>query len=100
VQMDPIETINPRGDSTFALMLEAQARGHRLDYYVPSSLSLRDNRVSANVAPVTVHDRDKGQHFELGEFAAADLGTYDIVLMRQDPPFDMNYITITHMLER
>ena len=100
VQMDPIETINPRGDSTFALMLEAQARGHRVDYYTPGTLSLRDNRVTANVAPVTVHDREKGQHYELGVFAEADLGSYDIVLMRQDPPFDMNYITLTHLLER
>ena len=100
VQMDPIDTINPRGDSTFALMLEAQARGHRLGYYAPQSLALRDNRVFATVQPVEVFDRDKGQHFALGETEDTDLGAWDVVLMRQDPPFDMNYITLTHLLER
>lgn len=100
VQMDPIASINPAGDSTFAMMLEAQARGHRIDYYVAQSLGLRDNVVSAEVAPITVFDKPKGEHFALGDFARADLSTYDVVLMRQDPPFDMNYITISHILER
>ncbi|MBK8084751.1 MAG: glutathione synthase [Devosia sp.] len=100
VQMDPIASINPTGDSTFAMMLEAQARGHRIDYYVPQTLALRDNRVSANLAPVEVFDRPRGEHYALGEFARADLAGYDVLLMRQDPPFDMNYITLTHMLER
>ena len=100
VQMDPIETINPRGDSTFALMLEAQARGHMVHYYTPPSLALRDNHLFADVAPIEVFDRPKGEHFSLGEQREVDLGTYDILLMRQDPPFDMNYITITHLLER
>jgi len=100
VQMDPIASINPRGDSTFALMLEAQERGHQLSYYTPDTLGMRDNRVSASVAPITVIDQPKGEHFSLGEFQRADLGTYDVVLMRQDPPFDMNYITISHLLER
>ena len=100
VQMDPIESINPTGDSTFALMLEAQARGHVVHYYTPDTLALRDNRLLADVFPVEVADKPKGQHFTLGEQREADLGTYDVVLMRQDPPFDMNYITITHMLER
>jgi glutathione synthase len=100
VQMDPIASINPIGDSTFALMLEAEARGHTLAYYTPDTLSLRDNRVSASVAPVNVFDRPKGEHFRLGDFARSDLSAYDVVLMRQDPPFDMNYITLTHMLER
>jgi len=100
VQMDPIASINPIGDSTFALMLEAEARGHGLAYYTPNTLSLRGNRVSASLAPVEVFDRPKGEHFRLGEFARADLSAYDVVLMRQDPPFDMNYITLTHMLER
>ena len=100
VQMDPIASINPAGDSTFAMMLEAQARGHRIDYYVPQTLGLRDNLVSAEVAPITVFDKPKGEHFTLGEVARVDLGTYDVVLMRQDPPFDMNYITISHILER
>jgi glutathione synthase len=100
VQMDPIETINPRGDSTFALMLEAQARGHKLDYYTPPSLAMRDNKLFASVAPVEVVDKEKGQHFTLGQYRDVDLASYDVVLMRQDPPFDMNYITLTHMLER
>jgi glutathione synthase len=98
--MDPIASINPVGDSTFALMLEAQARGHEIAYYTPDSLALRDNQVSANVAPINVVDRPKGEHFTLGEAARADLSTYDVVLMRQDPPFDMNYITLSHLLER
>ena len=100
VQMDPIETINPRGDSTFALMLEAQSRGHSIDYYTPNSLALRDNHLFASVEPIGVADKEKGQHFTLGEAHDVELGTYDVLLMRQDPPFDMNYITLTHMLER
>ena len=100
VQMDPIASINPAGDSTFAMMLEAQARGHRLDYYTVGSLGLRDNIVSASVQPIEVFDKPKGEHFKLGEAARTDLGSYDVILMRQDPPFDMNYTTITHILER
>src|SRR5690606_40764970 len=100
VQMDHIATINPRGDSTFAMMLEAQARGHALLHYTPETLSLRDNVVSALAEPVTVTDAEKGQHFTLGEASRVDLSTQDVVLMRQDPPFDMNYITLTHLLER
>jgi glutathione synthase len=100
VQMDPIGSINPAGDSTFAMMLEAQARGHRLDYYTVPSLGMRDNKVSAEVAPIEVFDKPKGEHFKLGAAKRVDLGTYDVVLMRQDPPFDMNYITISHMLDR
>ncbi|MHB1109904.1 MAG: glutathione synthase [Devosia sp.] len=100
VQMDPIASINPLGDSTFALMLEAQSRGHSIVYYTPDSLALRDNHVSASVAPITVVDRPRGEHFSLGEEARTDLSAYDVVLMRQDPPFDMSYITLSHMLER
>ena len=100
VQMDPIASINPLGDSTFALMLEAQARGYDLAYYTPDTLALRDNRVSASVAAIELFDKPKGEHFRLGGFERADLGDYDVLLMRQDPPFDMNYITLTHMLER
>lgn len=100
VQMDPIASINPMGDSTFAMMLEAQARGHELGYYLPISLALRDNAVSAEVAPITVFDKPKGEHFALGGASRQDLSSYDVVLMRQDPPFDMNYITLSHMLER
>lgn len=100
VQMDPIESINPIGDSTFALMLEAQARGHELAYYTPATLAQRGDLVSASVAPVTVRDTEKGSHFALGAPERRDLSTFDVVLLRQDPPFDMHYITTTHMLER
>lgn len=100
VQMDPIETIDPSGDSSFALMLEGQARGHKLFYYTPQSLALRDSIVSARVAPVEVFDKPKGEHFSLGEEVLSDLSDFDVVHMRQDPPFDMHYITTTHLLER
>jgi glutathione synthase len=100
VQMDPIGSINPMGDSTFAMMLEAQARGHALGYYTVASLGMRDNVVSAEVAPVEVFDKPKGEHFRLGEGKRVELSDYDVVLMRQDPPFDMNYITISHLLDR
>ena len=100
VQMDPIASINPAGDSTFAMMLEAQARKYKIDYYVPQSLALRDNVVSAEIAPITVFDKPRGEHFKLGKAARKDLSKYDVVLMRQDPPFDMNYTTLTHILER
>jgi glutathione synthase len=100
VQMDHVSTINPVGDSTFAMMLEAQSRGHVLLHYTPDSLALEGNTVSAVVQPITVHDRPRGEHFVLGEANRIDLATQDVVLMRQDPPFDMNYITLTHLLER
>jgi glutathione synthase len=99
VQMDPIERINIRGDSTFALLLEAQARGHNISYYTPERLALRDGRVSAAAQPLTVRDIE-GDHFELGTPRVADLATFDVVLLRQDPPFDLAYITTTHLLER
>jgi glutathione synthase len=100
VQMDPIASINPAGDSTFAMMLEAQSRGHSLDYYTVGSLGLRDNVLTASVQPVEAFDKPKGEHFRLGDAVRKNLADYDVVLMRQDPPFDMNYITITHLLER
>ncbi|MBE7733512.1 glutathione synthase [Devosia faecipullorum] len=100
VQMDHVATINPLGDSTFAMMLEAQTRGHELLHYTPDTLSLRDNVVSALAQKIVVTDAEKGQHFSLGEERRVDLSTQDVVLMRQDPPFDMNYITLTHLLER
>ncbi|MVS99142.1 glutathione synthase [Devosia marina] len=100
VQMDHVATINPTGDSTFAMMLEAQARGHELLHYTPDTLSLKGDVVSALAQPITVTDAEKGRHFTLGEAARVDLSTQDVVLMRQDPPFDMNYITLTHLLER
>jgi glutathione synthase len=99
VQMDPIERINIRGDSTFALLLEAQARGHALSYYTPDRLALRDGKVSAAVQSLTVRDK-AGDHVTLGEPGHTALTAFDVVLLRQDPPFDLAYITSTHMLER
>jgi glutathione synthase len=99
VQMDPIERINVRGDSTFALLLEAQRRGHALSYYTPDRLVLRDGKVSAAVRPLKVRD-SAGDHFTLGEPETVDLASFDVVLLRQDPPFDLAYISTTHMLDR
>jgi glutathione synthase len=99
VQMDPIERINIRGDSTFAMLLEAQARSYPISYYTPDRLSLRDSKVLATVRPLVVRDT-VGDHFTLGEPKHVDLSTFDVVLLRQDPPFDLAYITSTHFLER
>jgi glutathione synthase len=99
IQMDPIERIDIGGDSTFALALEAQNRGHSLLYYGPRDLTFRDGRVTAHVRTLTVR-AVKGDHFALGEPFVQDLAETDVVLMRQDPPFDMAYITATHILER
>ena len=99
IQMDPIEKIDIAGDSTFALALEGQGRGHDLLYYGPRDLSLRDGALSARVRPLNVR-AVKGDHFALGEAFTYDLSAADVVLMRQDPPFDMSYITATHLLER
>jgi glutathione synthase len=99
VQMDPIERINIRGDSTFALLLEAQRRAHALSYYTPDRLALADGKVSAAVRPLVVRDAP-GDHFTLGEPRVTDLSTFDVVLLRQDPPFDLAYISTTHMLDR
>ncbi len=98
IQMDPIERIDINGDSTFALALEAQARGHTLTYYGPRDLSFREGKVTARVRPLQVRPV-KGDHFTLGEASVVDLSGADVVLMRQDPPFDMAYITATHILE-
>ena len=108
VQMDPIETVAIDADSTFALMLSAQERGHKLWHYEVRHLSFREGvtrqggpreeRLMARARPVTVQ-REQGNHFSFGEQALLDLGTMDVVLMRQDPPFDMAYITATHLLE-
>ena len=98
VQMDPISSINIDGDSTFALMLEAQSRGHVMWHYHVRDLALNAGRVVARAQPVTVR-RVKGDHFTLGAEEELDLGQVDVVLMRQDPPFDMAYITATHILE-
>ena len=98
VQMDPIQSINITGDSTFAMMLEAQGRGHSLFYYQTKKMALGGGSLFASGNDITVRD-EKGNHFSLGDEHRADLATYDVVLMRQDPPFDMGYITATHMLE-
>ena len=99
VQMDPIARINIRGDSTFALLLEAQKRGHSLSYYTPDKLSLRGEELLAPVQELTVRD-EAGDHFTLGEPKRTALASFDVVLLRQDPPFDLAYITSTHLLER
>ena len=99
VQMDHVSTINIAGDSTFAMSLEAQSRGYRLFHYTPNQLSLRDGKVYATVEPMELRD-EKGNHFTLGPQEKVDLATMDVVLLRQDPPFDMAYITSTHLLER
>jgi len=99
VQMDPIARINIRGDSTFAMMLEAQKRGHTLSYYTPDKLAQRGREIFASVQPVSVRDAE-GDHFTLGEARRENLSTFDVILLRQDPPFDLAYITTTHMLER
>src|SRR2546423_6128963 len=99
VQMDPIERINIRGDSTFALLLEAQRRRHTLAYYTPDRLALRGGEVFAAVAPLKVRDQE-GRHFTLGAPRRQNLAEFDVVLLRQDPPFDLAYVTTTHLLER
>src|SRR5882724_13477282 len=99
IQMDPIEKVDIGGNSDFALALEAQRRGHGLVYYGPRDLSFRDGKVTAYVRPLNVR-AVKGDHFALGEGFVYDLSSADVVLMRQDPPFDMAYITATHILER
>lgn len=108
VQMDPLESIGIDGDSTFALMLEAQARGHKLWHYEVRHMALREGvaregakreeRLMARARSVTMR-RERGNHFTADAPVWLDLGTMDVVLMRQDPPFDMAYITATHMLE-
>jgi glutathione synthase len=99
VQMDPIERINIRGDSTFALLLEAQRRGHALAYYTPDRLALTGGQLFAAVHDLNVRDQ-VGDHFTLGEARRTELKEFDVVLLRQDPPFDLAYVTTTHLLER
>jgi len=98
IQMDPIDTINIDADSTFALALEAQARGHALFHYLPDALTLHDGRLYARARPLEVLRR-QGNHHRFGSFEELDLAGVDVILMRQDPPFDMAYITATHLLE-
>jgi glutathione synthase len=99
IQMDHVSTIHIAGDTTFALALEAQRRGHRLYHYTPDRLSMLGGRVFARLEALSVEDRAE-KHYELGEPVRTDLSEMDVVLLRQDPPFDMNYITTTHILER
>ncbi len=98
IQMDHIRTVNIDGDSTFRLALEAQARGHKLYHYGVQDLALRDNRLTTLAEPLRVQ-RQRDNHYTLGTRAELDLGQADVILMRQDPPFDMGYITATHLLE-
>ena len=98
IQMDPVESIDIDADSTFVLALEAQRRGHGLYHYLPQSLSFRDGRVYARARPLEMR-RKRGDHATLGQPELIDLAALDVVLMRQDPPFDMAYITATHLLE-
>ncbi|HYI72897.1 MAG TPA: glutathione synthase [Skermanella sp.] len=98
IQMDPIESINIDADSTFMMALEGQRRGHALFHYLPQHLSFRNGRLYARVRPLEVR-REYGNHFSFGSEQTIDLATMDLVLMRQDPPFDMAYITATHLLE-
>tara|TARA_R110000787_G_scaffold16622_71_gene52015 strand:+ start:19706 stop:20644 length:939 start_codon:yes stop_codon:yes gene_type:complete len=98
IQMDPIWTVDINGDSTFALALEAQKRGYSLFHYHPFDISWRDGKVTARGQAMTLR-REAGNHYSLGETEIVDLSTFDVILMRQDPPFDMSYITATHILE-
>jgi glutathione synthase len=99
IQMDPIGSIDINADSTFRIAEEAQARGHELFYYTPDMLAYQEGRVTARGWPLTVR-REKGNHFTLGNFQEIDLADWDVVWLRQDPPFDMGYITTTHILDR
>ena len=98
IQMDPIETVDIDADSTFALAMEGQRRGYALYHYLPQDLVFRDHRLHARLRPLQVR-REAGNHATLGPPEMVDLATVDVVLMRQDPPFDMAYITATHLLE-
>ncbi len=98
IQMDPIGPININADSTFRIAEEAQARGHSLFYYTPDKLAYQEGKVTARGWPLTVQ-RVEGSHFTLGDEQEVDLSTFDVVWLRQDPPFDMGYITTTHILD-
>jgi len=107
VQMDPPEQLDLSGDSTFDLMLEAKSRGHKLSYFTPSGLCLEGRRLTARLCEVAVFDASEGsvddetgEHIEVGEEHIGNLDGFDVVLMRQDPPFDMGYITATHLLDQ
>ncbi len=99
IQMDPIDAIDINADSSFRIAEEAQNRGHKLFYYTPDQLAYDDGKVTARGWPLTVR-REEGNHFSLGDQQVVDLGDWDVVWLRQDPPFDMGYITTTHILDR
>src|SRR5260370_9386343 len=99
VQMDPIERINIRGDSSLAFVLEAQSRQYEISYYTPQQMALVDGDPYGTVRPLKVRD-DERDHFTLGEARHSALSAFDVILMRQDPPFDLAYISATHLLER
>lgn len=99
VQMDHVGTVSIAGDTSFALSLEAQRRGHELFHYTPDRLTMENGQVFARVEEMSVRD-EAGNHYTLGEPVRTDLAELDVILLRQDPPFDMNYITTTHILER
>ena len=99
IQMDHVSTIDIAGDSTFVMGLEAKRRGHQLYHYTPSELAMLDGRVVAEMQPMFLR-REVGNHYTLGDTSTVDLTDVDVVLLRQDPPFDMSYITTTHLLER
>ncbi|KEO57397.1 glutathione synthase [Thioclava indica] len=99
IQMDPIAVVDIDADSTFRIAEEAQARGHKLFYYTPDRLMYREGRILARGWPLEVR-RERGNHFTLGDEVEVDLADWDVVWLRQDPPFDMGYITTTHLLER
>jgi glutathione synthase len=99
VQMDPIQRINIKGDSTFALLLEAQKRGHKLSYYTPDRLAMLNGQVFSTAETLYVRDQ-AGDHFKLETPRRVALSEFDVILLRQDPPFDLSYITSTHLLER
>ena len=99
IQMDPIGSVDINADSTFRIAEEAQARGHSLFYYLPERLSFQEGRIMARGQSVTVR-REQGNHADLGPMEEVDLADFDVVWLRQDPPFDMFYITTTHLLER
>ena len=98
IQMDPIQSVDINADSSFRILEEAQARGHSLFYYTPDKLIFDGGKVKARGWPLQVR-REKGNHFSLGDPATVDLADYDVVWLRQDPPFDMSYITTTHLLD-
>src|ERR1700760_1123542 len=98
IQMDHVSTIDIEGDSTFVLGLEAERRGYTVCPYTPPDLPFHDRKVMARAQPMKLR-REKGNHFTLGAAQRVDLATLDVVLLRQDPPFDMSYITTTHLLE-